>query len=309
MRGVVLLPNSSMDIFWLDDNYEMNHSTWNNINQIWPAPPTVGQFDNLGGVFTSAPAAVATASNRLHVFGLGLDYALYHKTCDPARAGGGSSWTPDWENLGGNLSSTPVVVSTEGESVDVFVLGSDQAMLHTTWSGSSWSAWGNLGGCFTSLPVVLPSGANAFDIFARGADFMIYHMALNAGVSSGWSLLGGPLLWEPTAASAPAAARVGNSVFVFVVGIDAAMWQIEFDGKVWQPWKSLGIAAQATYQQGGLHNIGGKSTPAVCFTSEPTAFGFFAESIVVNPGAGSGGATTGVRAIAPPAPLPPRLRV
>ena len=85
------------------------------------------------------------------------------------------------------------------------------------------------------------------------------------------------------------------------------MWQIEFDSNVWRPWKSLGIARQASSKPGGLHNVGGTFTPAVFFTSEPIALGFLSEGIVVNSGSELAVVTTGVPTIAPPAPLQPPI--
>jgi hypothetical protein len=60
--------------------------------------PSVTDWERLGGIFTSPPAAVAWSSNRLDIFGLGTDKAMYHKAWD------GSRWHPsvtDWERLGG----------------------------------------------------------------------------------------------------------------------------------------------------------------------------------------------------------------
>ncbi len=57
------------------------------------APP-----DNQQVVFSSPPAVTAWGNNRLDIFGLGLDGAMYHKAWD------GASWRPtllDWERLGG----------------------------------------------------------------------------------------------------------------------------------------------------------------------------------------------------------------
>ena len=108
-----------------------------------------------------------------------------------------NSWSSDWENLGGNLTSTPVAASTAGN--DLFGIGLDQGMVHRAWDGSSWTDWEELGGGFTSLPVILPT-ASGFDIFARGLDFMVYHMSWMPNVGGDWRLLGGALLGAPAAA-------------------------------------------------------------------------------------------------------------
>jgi len=90
--------------------------------------------------------------NRLDVFGLGLDYAVCHKVYDASS----SSWSPDWENLGGNLTSTPVAASTAGNRIDLFGIGPDQGMVHRAWHGSSWTDWEELGAVLPACPSYCP---------------------------------------------------------------------------------------------------------------------------------------------------------
>jgi hypothetical protein len=240
MRGVVLVPSDRSDVLWLDRDLAMNYTTFGDL-EVWPANPVegTGVFEHLGGTFASPPAAVALGADRLEVFGLGTDYALYHKSYNAQADAMGNHWSAAWENLGGDLTSTPVAVSTAANRVDVFALGPDQGMLQRTRTGTAWSAWKELGGCFTSAPAVLPSGPGTFDIFARGPDFLIYRSTLTAAGISDWAALGGSLLREPIAASAPAAVRVHSEMYVFVVAADWAIWFTRFDGTVWKPWSSL----------------------------------------------------------------------
>lgn len=241
MRGVVLVPGDRSDVLWLDRDLAMNHATFKDLG-VWPANPLdpPGVFEHLGGTFAGPPAAVALGADRLEVFGLGSDYALYHKSYNVQADATGNHWSPEWEDLGGDLTSTPAAVSTATNRVDIFALGPDQGMLYRTRTGTAWSAWKELGGCFTSAPVILPVGSDTFDIFARGPDFLVYQSRLTAEGQSDWAALGGGLLREPIAASAPAAVRVHDELYVFVVGADWAMWFTRFDGTVWKPWSSLG---------------------------------------------------------------------
>ncbi|MGC1381623.1 MAG: hypothetical protein WA814_11450, partial [Candidatus Baltobacteraceae bacterium] len=98
MQGIVIVPGSRMDTLWLDNSFAMNYSTWALLAADHDAP------QNLGGIFTSAPAGVTLGTDRLDVFGLGVDYSVYHKTYDAAA----NQWTPDWQDLGGNFTCTPV---------------------------------------------------------------------------------------------------------------------------------------------------------------------------------------------------------
>jgi hypothetical protein len=271
VQGVVIVPGSRMDTLWLDNSFTMNYAQWSQLDAdpLFPA-------QNLGGIFTSPPAGVALGTNRLDVFGLGLDYSVYHKTYDAAA----NQWTPDWEDLGGNFTCTPVAVSISPDTIDLFGLGPDQTMLHRRLNANVWSAWEELGGAFTSAPVVLPDSDGSFDIFARGLDFQIYTTSWKPGTVPTWQLLGGGLLGAPTAASVPAAIRVLGATFVFVTGDDSAVWMTTFDGVVWKPWTSLG-PAQTTPTDPSLVNL--KTPPVVTpFVSEPVvcAFESFAGRVV-----------------------------
>ena len=66
------------------------------MQRLLPASPL--DWERLGGIFTSPPAVASWGQNRLDIFGLGGDGAMYHKAWD------GSAWGPsllDWERLGG----------------------------------------------------------------------------------------------------------------------------------------------------------------------------------------------------------------
>ena len=63
--------------------------------------------------------------------------SLYHKAWD------GSSWQPsltDWESLGGEIDkgTSPAAVSWGPNRLDIFVVGTDKALYHKAWDGSSW---------------------------------------------------------------------------------------------------------------------------------------------------------------------------
>ena len=95
-------------------------------------------------------SAVSWGTNRLDIFGLGQDNAMYHKAWD------GNSWLPsenDWERLGGVFTSPPAVASWGTNRLDIFGLGQDNAMYHKAWDGNSWlpseNDWERLGGVFS----------------------------------------------------------------------------------------------------------------------------------------------------------------
>ncbi|UOQ92354.1 DUF346 domain-containing protein [Halobacillus shinanisalinarum] len=70
-----------------------------------PQPgPNWSEWESLGGILTSGPAAASWQPNRLDVFARGTGDRLYHKWWN------GRQWS-DWENLGGTLTSSPAAVS------------------------------------------------------------------------------------------------------------------------------------------------------------------------------------------------------
>ena len=89
----------------------------------------------MGGVCNSPPTAVDWSPNRLDVFVVGPDSALYHKWWN------GSSWGPsvtEFEYMGGVCNSPPTAVAWSPNRLDVFVVGPDSALYHKWWNGSSW---------------------------------------------------------------------------------------------------------------------------------------------------------------------------
>ncbi|HHW68652.1 MAG TPA: sialidase, partial [Epulopiscium sp.] len=92
------------------------------------------EWEDLGGVLTSAPAVASWQPNRLDVFGRGQNNALWHKWWD------GSRWS-EWEDLGGILTSAPGAESWGRNRIDVFGRGQNNALWHKWWDGSRWSEW------------------------------------------------------------------------------------------------------------------------------------------------------------------------
>ena len=82
-------------------NNDMFHKWW---DPTWTAPdgthwgPSLTDWEPLGGIFNSPPAAVSWGPNRLDIFGLGVNNEMLHKWWD------GTDWRPSqtgWEPLSG----------------------------------------------------------------------------------------------------------------------------------------------------------------------------------------------------------------
>ena len=204
-------------------------------------------FQETAGTTPVAGSGWVTAwgANRLDIFGLGTNSAMYHK------AWNGSSWQPSisgWENLGGTFVLRPPAVTAWGTNrLDVFGIGTNNGMYHKAWNGSSWqpslTGWEYLGGIFTSPPTVVAWGNNRLDVFGIGTDKGMYHKAWNGSSwqpsVTGWEYLGGVF------SSPPAAVAWGsNRLDIFGLGTDNAMYHKAWNGSSWQPsvsgWENLG---------------------------------------------------------------------
>ena len=191
-------------------------------------PASWGGWESLGGVLQSQPVAVSWGPNRIDVFAMGDDSALYHRWWD------GSSWG-GWESLGGVLESPPAAVSWAPNRLDIFAKGEDSALYHRWWDGSSWGGWESLGGVLQSPPIAVSWAPNRLDIFAKGTDSALYHRWWDGSSWGGWESLGGVLMGTPAGT-----AWDTDRLDIFAVGSDRALYHHWWDGSSWGGWESLG---------------------------------------------------------------------
>ncbi|HYW25580.1 MAG TPA: glycosyl hydrolase family 18 protein [Terriglobales bacterium] len=197
---------------------------WNALALEFGSAPTV---QSLGAIAATAPAVASWGTNRLDVFVVGLDSALWHDAWD------GTSWS-GWQSLGGLVTSAPAAVSWGPNRIDVFVRGgTDSSLWHLAWNGSGW-AWEGLGGYLTSAPAVSSWAANRLDVFVRASDNALWHKAWDGSAWGGWQGLGGLL------SSAPGAVSPGpNRADVFVRANDNSLWHLTWNGST-GTWEGLG---------------------------------------------------------------------
>ena len=82
-----------------------------------------------------------------------------------------------WERRGGILIAPPQAVSWGPNRLDVFGIGTDSALYHMAWNGSSWSGWNRRGGILIQTPVsAVCWAANRLDVFGIGTDSALYRM-------------------------------------------------------------------------------------------------------------------------------------
>src|SRR5581483_5562949 len=184
-RPVVSWAPNRLDIFGLGVDNDMFHKWWDGTS--WPA-----DWEWLGGIFNSPPAAVSWGFGRLDIFGLGVDNTMFHKWWDPTwRAPDGTNWGPsltDWQSLGDTVGfkSPPAAVSWGPNRLDVFGVGIGSVdtsqtitMFHKWWDSTNWGPspadWEWLGGIFNSPPAAVSWGFGRLDIFGLGVDNTTFH--------------------------------------------------------------------------------------------------------------------------------------
>lgn len=189
-------------------------------------------WNSLGGQFLYGPCVCSWAANRLDVFGIGTDRALWHKSWN------GSRWS-EWESLGGQLNARPAAVSWARNRIDVLCRGTDNALWHRWWDGSSWKGWESLGGTWHSGPAVSSRRANHLDVFVQASDETLSHRLWNGSQWTPWESLGGTLTAGPAAVS-----WSGNRIDVFGRASDGTLYQKWWNGSVWSAWTPHNRAMQ-----------------------------------------------------------------
>ena len=118
------------------------------------------------------PEVVASASDRIDVFAVAQDHALWRV----------SEITGAWsapELLGGDILGSPSVCSWGPNRVDAFVVGFDQALYHKWWDGARWlpndQPYEGLGGQVVGSPCAVSPNPGRVDVFVIGIDGGLYH--------------------------------------------------------------------------------------------------------------------------------------
>jgi hypothetical protein len=93
------------------------------------------QWESLGGILTSDPAATLNEPGGLVVFARGTDNAIWHTWQDQING----NWHP-WESLGGDCTSGPGAALYRDGRLNVFTRGTDNA-IWTRWQTTPNGDW------------------------------------------------------------------------------------------------------------------------------------------------------------------------
>ena len=199
-------------------------------------PSGSGTWKSLGGVWTSSPAAASQNNGGMTVFVRGNDSAVWYR--DYVRGSWGKWTWGKWTSIGGQIAAGtgPAACSWGAGRLDVFVQGTDGAMWHKSYNGTSWSGWESLGGKLTSSPAATSNTTNNIQVFARSTDGAVWQKTYNNGWSS-WKSLGG----QVAAGTGPA---VSQDLWVIVQGTDHQLWQ-KVAGDYGAAWRTPGSPPEA----------------------------------------------------------------
>jgi hypothetical protein len=184
------------------------------------------------GINLTSPEAVVASANLLHAFAVGQDHALWHLTRNSG------VWSMP-ESLGKDVVGPPAVCSRGGGRIDVFVVGTDGALYHKWWDGTSWGpsqlTSERLGGVIVGQPSAVAWGPDRLDVFVVGTDGALYHKwwdGTSWGPSpDGFERMGGNLIQSPVSLSTGA-----HRLDVFCVRAgDRMLLHKRYDGSSWRP--------------------------------------------------------------------------
>ncbi len=151
------------------------------------------------------------------------------------------AFTAPWTSLGGQIpaGTSPAACSWGAGRLDLFVQGTNGALYHKWYTGSTWSGWENLGGVLTSSPAATSPGNGVIDVFVRGTNGALYEKTTTDGGKtwSSWIPLGGQI----PAGTSPAACSWGaGRLDLFVQGTNGALYHKWYTGSTWSGWENLG---------------------------------------------------------------------
>lgn len=146
-------------------------------------------------------------------------------------------WSPDWTDLGGDLSNYPRSVSWSSGRIDVFGPGPSSTLQHAWFSNNTWSKWQDLNGTITGAVSPVSDAIGSIELYMRSSNNSLVRRVLEGGVWKDWENLGGNLYSSPSAAIF----KNNGQREVHVAALDASNGLIlkSWNGTAWSGWKSL----------------------------------------------------------------------
>ena len=160
-----------------------------------------GGYQRIPAGTLTGPAAVSWDGDRVDLFVVGTDRALWHTaTYVDAQGRPGSFGT--WQTLGGTLTTAPAVASSAPGLLLVTARGTDGSLWSRAWNGTSWTPWQPVGGGAISAPAVDVVDAGTYRVLVVGTDGVVWQQRVSsAAVPAGWSTTGVSSRFAPGASA------------------------------------------------------------------------------------------------------------
>jgi hypothetical protein len=140
-----------------------------------------------------------------------------------------------WVSLGGDATTTPVIVGSNTNRFDVFARGSNGETYWNLVTNGVGGGWISLGGTTNSAPTAVRRGnIDDLDVFVRATNDTLYRRERRNGQWGSWISMGGVVL------DAPHAASTGNGVVVAFRSTGNSLGAIRHDGFFWLLPENLG---------------------------------------------------------------------
>ena len=212
------------------------------INSARAGQPFGGWMEVEGeGITDVAPAAAALGS-RLYVFVRNMGTS--HISVNSALSGQPfDGWGDRWSELPGITTDAAPAAATLRDRIYVFIKGLDSRIyVNSALDGQAFGVWKPVeGDGTTDAPLGAAALGDRVYVFAKGIGTRLVYVnsALSGqrfdGWDSGWSGLPGM-----TTDAAPAAASLGNRIYVFIKGLDSRIYvNSALDGRAFGGWKPV----------------------------------------------------------------------
>jgi subtilisin family serine protease len=149
-----------------------------------------------------------------------------------------------WEKVGDSIApgisiasgTSPAVAASNGQ-LDLFAIGTDNAIWHRSYVNGAWQTWEKVGDSVASgtSPAVAASNGQ-LDLFAIGTDNAIYHRSYVNGAWLDWEKVGDSV--APN--TSPAISSNNGQLDLFAIGTDNAIYHRSYVNGAWLDWEKVG---------------------------------------------------------------------
>jgi hypothetical protein len=222
-------------------------------NALWhrsqaPGSDTWLNWESFGGALrdNTSPAVARNSDGRLQVFVVGTPNGLYSKS---QQTPGNSFWTTSYQSLGGQVDSntSPAAVWViSGGRMEVFVLGTNNALWHirqTESNSNTWSSWLSLGGGLrdNSDPDVIVNFDGRLQAFVVSSDNRVFYTwQISTGALTNWSpyeVIGGGTVRINT--SPDLGCNEQNTFSTSLCEMFTHVFVAGNDGALWYSWRTI----------------------------------------------------------------------